>query len=405
MNPTYDWIVVGGGLTGAALGYELSVQGFSVLLLEQHHSLQGATRYSYGGISYWAGTTPLTREIGQSSIERYRYLAAELDGDIQFRETYLMLTIEADTDPKTLLPTYQQFAIAPKLLTAAEAQNQEPLLKGTKLNGAIRFPQGHVDPIALTQAYCQALQRRGSTLTIAQVTELLCQGERCIGVKTNLGHFSADRVVICAGGASRALLRRANLWAPVYYTQAELIEIPASTTTSLPRLHSIVMPATDQRGSLETDATHPNLEDLWDQPNPQLPPMTTTIFDAGAVQFQSGHIRLGQISRVFPDPNPLIYGQSSESQIRQGIRNLLPSLADLPGQWHHCPVAFSHDQLPLIGPIPTMPGVYLFSGFTSPFVFVPPLAQRFAQQVQQAQSGITAASQTDPWLSAMGLDR
>ncbi len=76
---TYDWIVVGGGITGAALSYELADIGFSVLLLEQHASLQGASRFSYGGLAYWAGTTPLMRQLCESGIERYRTLSTELD--------------------------------------------------------------------------------------------------------------------------------------------------------------------------------------------------------------------------------------------------------------------------------------------------------------------------------------
>jgi Choline dehydrogenase and related flavoproteins len=32
---SYDWIVVGGGITGASLGYELAKKGFAVLLLER----------------------------------------------------------------------------------------------------------------------------------------------------------------------------------------------------------------------------------------------------------------------------------------------------------------------------------------------------------------------------------
>ncbi|HBE35501.1 MAG TPA: FAD-dependent oxidoreductase, partial [Cyanobacteria bacterium UBA11368] len=45
---TFDWIAIGGGITGAAVSYELSKKGFSVLLLEQYATPQNATRYSYG---------------------------------------------------------------------------------------------------------------------------------------------------------------------------------------------------------------------------------------------------------------------------------------------------------------------------------------------------------------------
>lgn len=54
----YDWIIVGGGIAGAALSYELIQQGFSVLLLEQDPTWQNATRYSYGGLG-----------IGQSAAQ------------------------------------------------------------------------------------------------------------------------------------------------------------------------------------------------------------------------------------------------------------------------------------------------------------------------------------------------
>lgn len=39
---TYDWIVVGGGIAGAALAYELVKTGFAVLLLEQYEAPQNA---------------------------------------------------------------------------------------------------------------------------------------------------------------------------------------------------------------------------------------------------------------------------------------------------------------------------------------------------------------------------
>jgi len=48
---SYDWIVVGGGITGASLGYELAKKGFAVLLLERDPTLQNATRFSYGGLA------------------------------------------------------------------------------------------------------------------------------------------------------------------------------------------------------------------------------------------------------------------------------------------------------------------------------------------------------------------
>lgn len=139
------------------------------------------------------------------------------------------------------------------------------------------------------------------------------------------------------------------------------------------------MPALMQWFDLEaessTSAKEPK-EQLWDKPECEISP---PIIDAGAVQFMDGSLRLGQLSRVISNPNTKIDAVASESATRASIGRILPKLANLPGKWHHCLVAFGSDGLPLIGAIPGYENIHLFSGFSSPFATVPALAQRFAQ--------------------------
>jgi glycine/D-amino acid oxidase-like deaminating enzyme len=115
---------------------------------------------------------------------------------------------------------------------------------------------------------------------------------------------------------------------------------------------------------------------LWDEPDNQL---AAQILDAGAIQFLDGSLRLGQISRILTNPDAVINPEESENWLRQSISQILPALGDLPGDWHHCTVAFSNNSLPVIGAIPELTNVHIFSGFSNPLVFVPPLAKRFAQ--------------------------
>ncbi|MFM7367218.1 MAG: NAD(P)/FAD-dependent oxidoreductase, partial [Sphaerospermopsis kisseleviana] len=133
----YDWIVVGAGITGAALAYELAKTGFSVLLLEQDKTPQNATRYSYGGIAYWSGTTPVTQQLCQEAIARYQILAPELDADIQFRELDLLLTIANDTEPKVAAASYSHLSTPPQLLSVQEACELEPLLNKNAISGTL----------------------------------------------------------------------------------------------------------------------------------------------------------------------------------------------------------------------------------------------------------------------------
>jgi glycine/D-amino acid oxidase-like deaminating enzyme len=371
---TCDWIVVGGGLTGAALSYELARQNLSVLLIEQHAQLSGATRFSYGGIAYWSGTTSLTCQLYTESKQRYLQLTEELDADIQFRELDLLLTIPPDRDPQAIAATYTQFSTPPQLISVAEACQLEPLLNPQAIAGALTVRHGHVHPIALTQAYLQAFSRFGGQQQIDQVVGWVKQGDRITGVITPTQTFTANNIVVCAGGWSRALLQQQGISLPLYFTHAEAIEVSAPDL----RLQTMVMSAVNQRLELEDQASAATIEPQWKQPNTEVMP---TVLDAGAVQFLDGRLCIGQISRALSSPISCVDASASDRQIRDQVGQILPAVANLPGSWHHCLIAFSRDRLPFVGAIPNVIGLHIFSGLSSPFALVPSLAKRFAQSV------------------------
>lgn len=367
---TYDWIVVGGGIAGAALSYELAKIGCSVLLLEQHAALVGATRYSYGGLAYWSGTTALTRQLCTAGIARHRLLSEELGIDTQFRELDLLLTIPADSDLETAATAYSQFAIPPHLISAADACELEPLLNRQAIAAALTVKHGHIEPEVTTQGYIQAFRRAGGEMQLLQVVGLLQANSRVIGVETPTATFHSANTVICAGGFSRTLLKSAGISVQLYFTHTEIIETPPVDI----QLRTLVMPAQLQRLQLEAAST---IDDsLWEQPGAELVP---PILDTGAIQFQNGSLRLGQLSRVLTDPHATIAASESEAALRANVGQVLPALRNLPGTWHHCLVSFSRDHLPLIGPIPDIGGIHVFSGFSNPLVIVPPLAEGFAR--------------------------
>lgn len=383
---TYDWIVVGAGITGAALSYELAKKGFSVLLLEQNKALANATRFSYGGIFYWAGTTELMRLLNTEGIHLHRTLSDELEFNTQFRELDLLLIIYPGENPEEIAATYANCAIPPRLIGVKEACDLEPLLNPQALAAALVVrQQGIINPEATVIAYCQAFKRVGGCLKIDRVLELIKQNNTIIGVKTASQIYHSANVAICAGGLTRHLLKSAGIFAKVYFTYAELLE----TAPTYLQLQTMVVPARLQRLQLEASATIPEIEKLWDEPARELAP---PILDVGAIQLLDGRIRIGQYSRVFTTPDILFDSTNqlkSKEEIRAKIANILPDLANLPASWHQCLVAFSPDRLPCIGSIPGWQGIHIFSGFSSgPLVMVPPLARRFANYIATGEDEI-----------------
>lgn len=379
---TYDWIVIGAGITGASLSYELTQQGFSVLLLDAEPNPPSATRFSYGGIAYWSGTTDLTRQLCAEGKAIHHSLSIELDADTEFREIDLLLTIAPESNLELLIQTYSHFADPPKFLTVEAACDLEPLLDPNGIAGALTVKHGHIDAEKTTRAYIRAMQRATGSYKIATVKNLI-QG----GVSTTEGEFFAANTVLCVGALTRQFLKNVGVSIAQYFTHAEIIEIPQTEL----RLSTLVMPAEAQRFKLEADATRDDA--VWDHLGQEPAP---AILDAGAVQFQDGRIIIGQVSRTLTDPNAAIDAAQSEADLRTKISRVLPKVGALKGTWQHCLIAFSRDRLPLVGTIPGVEGVQVFSGFSNPLAIVPPLARRFA---------IQAKGEIDPLLQQVLPDR
>ncbi len=360
---TYDIIVIGAGIAGAALSYELVTKGFSVLLLEQHTTQQNATRYSYGGLAFWSGTNPLTCQLCKESKKRYQSLSEELNTDIQFRELDLLLTIPQENNPEEIAANYQHFATPPQLLNVNQACELEPLLNREAISGALTVKHGHIHPEKTAQAYIKAFLLAGGKMQISQVLEI----EQELLVKTNTDTFSCKNVVVCAGGFSRKLLQTSGIPIQVYFTHAEIIETPPVDL----KLNTLIMPANLKRSQLEAEASEN--DKLWDETN-----KLGWILDLGAVQFKDNSLRLGQVSFVNTNPDADFDAEKSEAVLRENIGKILPELENIKGTCHHCLVTFSKDNLPVIGKVPQSNNIHLFSGFSNPLVFIPPLARRFA---------------------------
>jgi glycine/D-amino acid oxidase-like deaminating enzyme len=393
-----DWIVVGNGLAGAALSYELQKQGLSVLLLEQFaQSAHSATRYSYGGIAYWSGQDQLMRQLCQEGIDLHRQLSAELEGNTEFRDWQLLLTIASGRDPAAVAANYAQMAIQPIVLDPKTACEIEPLLNPAAIAGVLQLPHGHVSPEATVAAYNRAFLRLGGQIEAVAVTGLVKQGRQIEGVITDKSSYKAAQTAVCTGALTRLLLSGLGKPIQLYFSQAELIETEAVSF----QMQTMIMPAELQRFELEAKAGAAEVEAQWNQPGQELVP---AVLDAGVVQLRDGRLRIGQISRANSDLEPAVDRAASEQILRQGIGEILPSLQSIPGRWCSCQVAFSGDRLPLVGPMLDWEGLYLFSGFSNPFAILPPLARRFAQAAACTDAPVADLS-SDAILAQLSLER
>jgi glycine oxidase len=191
---TWDAIVVGGGVIGLSLALELRKQGASVLVVDRSEPGREASHAAAGMLAWHdphhvTGLEPLIRLSTRLYPEFVHELEDESGARVDLRDDGTILL--SDT-PLTLAPGCSE-------LTGEQVVQAEANLAGLQAH-AYFLPEATVDPRALVSALLKATKHRGvEAATGAAVTEVVVEGERAAGVKTERTHFSAATIVNCAG--------------------------------------------------------------------------------------------------------------------------------------------------------------------------------------------------------------
>ena len=97
MKNNADVVIIGAGINGCALAYELSKRGKDVIVLDRRHIAAGATGRCGAGIrQQWS--TKENAILAKKSVEIFENLSNELDYDISFRQGGYLIAIHDEND-------------------------------------------------------------------------------------------------------------------------------------------------------------------------------------------------------------------------------------------------------------------------------------------------------------------
>lgn len=205
-------VVIGGGVSGAAVARELALRGVGTALIERDEIGSGTTGNGGGGVILQTKRPGPHLTLGLRSARLLRAIAPTL-GETGYAMNGALVLLPDDEAARTLGPflAAQRAAGLPiTLLDRAAVLDLEPALSGPHA-GATWLPpladgitDAHVDPVLLARAYARAAQDAGATIrTGTTVTAIRTAAGRVAGVVTDAGEI-----------ACRAIVNAAGVWAP-----------------------------------------------------------------------------------------------------------------------------------------------------------------------------------------------
>jgi len=223
-------VVIGGGVVGCSIAYNLALQGISdVVLIEKSFLASGSTGRCGAGVRQQWGTK-MNCLLAQKSMEILENMNDILHTkrDIELKQKgYLLLayTEKEMNQFKKNVELQNSLGIASKIITPAQAREIVPYLNTEKLlGGAFYEKDGHANPFLVTNAYAQAAISLGAEVnTYTEVVSIKRNGSKIEGVQTSKGFISTDTVIDAAGGYSKEIGKMAGVDIPVYPQRHQIL--------------------------------------------------------------------------------------------------------------------------------------------------------------------------------------
>lgn len=250
MAESYDAIVIGGGVIGASVLFQLTRLGCrSALLLERGDLAGGMTAYS-SGIVRTHYSVPINVQVARASLAMLESFRDLLDGDPEaesglVRSGYLIVAPPGASSAavRASVAMQRSLGVDAQLLDRKQALAKHPWLHLDDVD-AIGFEAeaGFADPYLVTTGFARAAKRGGASIrTRTAVTGLLREGAKVTGVQTADGPIHAGVVLSAVNVWSRLAAGWADVEIPLALSAHHVFTLAADApyTADLPVLKDL----------------------------------------------------------------------------------------------------------------------------------------------------------------------
>ncbi len=227
-------VIIGGGIHGCSVAYHLAKEGWKdVVLLERKQLTSGTTWHAAGLVGQLQGSHSTT-VFAKYGVELLQEIEAETGQNPGFRQSgsiSVAVNEERLAELKRKADFASLFGVEAHHMTMPEIEERWPLMNPEGVLGGIWMPSdGSANPIDLTTALAKGARKHGAQIfEHIKVDEVLVEGGKASGVRTDRGTITADVVVNCGGMWARELGRQNGVGVPLhacehYYLVTEAID-------------------------------------------------------------------------------------------------------------------------------------------------------------------------------------
>ena len=225
---TFDVVVVGSGVVGAACAYELSLAGRRVLVVDRGGLAAGTTASGEGNVLVSDKPPGPELDLARASVARWADYAAELSEGFEYdpKGGVVVATDDAGRGPLAdLVARHREVGLAAELVDGAGLRALEPHLAGDLELGAHYPDDAQVQPVLASSALLAEARRLGAVVQ-GHCDVLGFEHDRdgrVAAVRTTQGTVAAGAVVNAAGPWATAVARLAGSDLPVRPRRGHLL--------------------------------------------------------------------------------------------------------------------------------------------------------------------------------------
>jgi sarcosine oxidase subunit beta len=384
-----DVVIIGGGVNGASVAFNLARLGVRrVVLLERQHLGAGASGKS-GSLVRMHYTNEAESRLAWESLKVFRNFDAMVGGDCGFEAPgFVQIVDPAHADAlRANVAMQQRLGIDTRLVSREELTEISPDLRVDDVGAAAYEPgSGFADPNATTFAFAAAARRLGATIeTDCEALRIVTEGGRVAGVETSRGRVAAPVVVAVPGAWAGRLLDPLGLdfGLTPYRIQVSIFRWPEGFT----RRHPAVIDST---------------RSAWIRPEGA----AGTLI---GVELGAGH--------ADPDKYDEGVDEAYVALCREALATRFPAFerSTMRGGWAGM-IMMSPDGRPIIDQIPSVPGLFVMLGDSgTSFKTSPAIGRCLAEWIVKGQPETadltrfrsTRFAEGQPWIDSTdyGIER